>query len=91
VPDITISSAVEHAFENDDPPSDAGIHTARAFAFGNVSSNMDFLDPAVKGTIESLKVTRSLAPEVKRVIITSSFAAMGDWKLAPGAGKILHG
>ena len=88
VPDITASDAFDHAFANADPPFDAVIHTASLFAFGNVASNIEFLDPAVKGTTEILRATKALAPEVKRVIITSSFAAVGDWNLRPDADKI---
>ena len=90
VPDITSPGAFDHAFENTDPPFDAVIHTASPFAFGNVSSDIqaEFLDPAIKGTTEILKATKALAPEVKRIVITSSFAAVGDWKLAPDAGKL---
>jgi nucleoside-diphosphate-sugar epimerase len=36
----------------------------------------DFLDPAIKGTTGILKAIKSYAPSVKRVVITSSFAAI---------------
>lgn len=34
------------------------------------------LDPAVKGTTGILKAIKAYAPEVKRVVVTSSFAAI---------------
>jgi nucleoside-diphosphate-sugar epimerase len=36
----------------------------------------DFLDPAIKGTTGILKAIKAYAPTVKRVVITSSFAAI---------------
>lgn len=40
----------------------------------------DFLDPAVKGTTGILKAIKANAPSVKRVTITSSFAAIVNGK-----------
>jgi nucleoside-diphosphate-sugar epimerase len=88
VPDITASGAFDHAFENADPPFDTVIHTASPFLFKGVSSNLEFLEPAVKGTTEILTATKTLAPDVKRVVITSSFAAIVDAKLPADAGKV---
>jgi nucleoside-diphosphate-sugar epimerase len=47
-------------------------------------TNQDLLDPAIIGTTGILKSIKKNAPSVKRVVITSSFAAMvnpskGDW------------
>lgn len=36
----------------------------------------DFLDPAIKGTTGILKAVKAYAPTVKRVVVTSSFAAI---------------
>ena len=38
----------------------------------------EMLDPAVKGTTGILKAIKAKAPSVKRVVITSSFAAIMD-------------
>lgn len=40
----------------------------------------DFLDPAIKGTTGILKAIKAFAPTVKRVVITSSFAAIVNGK-----------
>lgn len=41
----------------------------------------DFLDPAIKGTTGILKSIKAYAPNVKRVVITSSSAAIiNPWK-----------
>jgi hypothetical protein len=49
---------------------------------------MKFPDPAVKGKTEILKATEALAPEVKRMVISSSFAAIGYWNLPTDLGKV---
>jgi hypothetical protein len=43
----------------------------------------DFLDPAIKGTTGILKAIKAYAPTVKRVVITSSFAAIVNPKQHP--------
>lgn len=43
----------------------------------------DFLDPAIKGTTGILKAIKEYAPTVKRVVITSSFAAIVNGKQHP--------
>lgn len=43
----------------------------------------DFLDPAIKGTTGILKAIKANAPTVKRVVITSSFAAIVNAKKHP--------
>jgi nucleoside-diphosphate-sugar epimerase len=53
VPDITAPGPFGRALETADPPPfDTVVHTASPFVFSKVSSNMEFLDPAVKGTTE---------------------------------------
>jgi nucleoside-diphosphate-sugar epimerase len=42
------------------------------------NNEKDLLDPAVKGTTEILKSIKKNAPQVKRVVITSSFASIVD-------------
>ena len=46
----------------------------------------DLLIPATRGTTEILKAVRKNAPQVKRMVITSSFAAVNDPKqgIRPG-------
>jgi len=38
----------------------------------------DLLEPAIKGTTGILDSVKRLAPTVKRVVVTSSFAAVAD-------------
>jgi nucleoside-diphosphate-sugar epimerase len=50
---------------------------------GSVSSNHDFIDPAVQGTLEILKSIKAYAPTVKRVVLTSSCASVIDFAANP--------
>ena len=54
------------------------IHTASPFHFNVTDTKKDLLDPAVFGTTGILKAIKKSAPTVKRVVITSSFAALVD-------------
>ena len=58
------------------PPFDYVLHTASPFHFNVQDPVKDFLDPAIKGTTGILKAIKAHAPTVKRVVITSSFAAI---------------
>ncbi|KAI9672906.1 MAG: methylglyoxal reductase (NADPH-dependent) gre2 [Trizodia sp. TS-e1964] len=75
VPDITMPGAFDVAVQSA-PPFEAVIHTASPFLMSMVSNNLEFLNPAIHGTTEILKSVKGFAPSVKRVIITSSFAAV---------------
>jgi nucleoside-diphosphate-sugar epimerase len=48
-----------------------------------ISSNLEFLEPALKGTSEILKSVKAHAPSVQRVVITSSCAAVVDFAANP--------
>ncbi|OCK76200.1 NAD(P)-binding protein [Lepidopterella palustris CBS 459.81] len=88
VPDMTTSGAFDKALEST-PPFDTVIHTASPFLYRAISSNHEFLDPAIMGTTEILKGVQSVASgSVKRVIITSSFAAVGAFGQVPDANKV---
>lgn len=83
VPDIAQPDAFEKAVISD-PPFDAVLHTASPFHFNVTDVQKDLIDPAVIGTTGILKSIKKHAPSVKRVVITSSFAAIvngpkGSW------------
>jgi nucleoside-diphosphate-sugar epimerase len=59
-----------------EPPFDAVVHTASPFFFGFSDPVKEILDPAIKGTTGILHAIKASAPSVKRVVITSSFAAI---------------
>ncbi|KAI9816377.1 MAG: methylglyoxal reductase (NADPH-dependent) gre2 [Phylliscum demangeonii] len=73
--------AKENAFDGvvkSDPPFEAVIHTASPFHYDVSDVKRDFLDPAIIGTTGILKAVHKHAPSVKRIVITSSFAAVLD-------------
>ncbi|KAH6955736.1 hypothetical protein BKA56DRAFT_563654 [Ilyonectria sp. MPI-CAGE-AT-0026] len=52
------------------------IHTASPFRFDYTDLRSELLEPAVSGTSGILRSIQSHSPQVKRVVITSSLAAM---------------
>ena len=54
------------------------IHTASPFVVSVKDNKRDLLDPAIKGTANILSATKQFAPNVKRLVITSSFASILD-------------
>lgn len=77
VPDITAPGAYEKAVTSN-PPFDTIIHTASPFLYRVINDNSEFLIPAVNGTKEILKAVKAHAPNVTRVVITGSCAAVVD-------------
>jgi len=75
VEDIAQEGAFDKAVVSD-PPFEAVIHTASPFHFNVTDVQKELLDPAVIGTTGILKSIKKSAPSVKRVVITSSFAAI---------------
>ena len=75
VPDMTVPGAFNEVVKST-PPFDTLLHQASPFFFSSIMNNEEFLDPAIKGTTELLKAVKAYAPEVKRVIYTSSCAAV---------------
>ncbi|KAL1606137.1 hypothetical protein SLS59_003262 [Nothophoma quercina] len=78
VPDIVAPEAYRDAVQGT-PPFDAVFHTASPFTYQNVESNIEFLEPAIKGTVNLLKVVNNNAQRVKRVIWTGSCASVIDY------------
>ncbi|MCJ1306628.1 methylglyoxal reductase (NADPH-dependent) gre2 [Agyrium rufum] len=85
VEDIADPTAFDKAVVSD-PPFEAVIHTASPFHFNVTDTKKDLLDPAIIGTTGILKAIKKSAPSVKRVVVTSSFAAIvdGGKGMAPG-------
>ncbi|KAI0376925.1 NAD dependent epimerase/dehydratase [Hypomontagnella monticulosa] len=81
VPDITTPGAFDTVLQST-PPFDIVLHTASPFFF-RATRGADFLHPAIKGTTEILEGIARVAPSVKRVVVTSSFAAIGDMGGSP--------
>ncbi|KAF2453386.1 hypothetical protein BDY21DRAFT_382259 [Lineolata rhizophorae] len=77
VPDIAVEGAFDDAVKSD-PPFEAVLHTASPFHYNVTDIQKDLLDPALIGTTSILKAIKKSAPSVKRVVVTSSFAAVFD-------------
>ena len=60
------------------------LHMASPFHYNVQDPVKDFLEPAITGSTSILKAVKDFAPEVKRVVLTSSFAALRD-DSKPGA------
>ncbi|KAJ5819887.1 hypothetical protein N7474_005478 [Penicillium riverlandense] len=86
VEDIARINAFDEAVISD-PPFEAVIHTASPYHFHAKDAKTELLDPAIIGTTGILKSIQKYAPTVKRVVVTSSFAAIND-VFAKAAGKI---
>ncbi|KAM0188279.1 hypothetical protein ACHAPI_010675 [Fusarium lateritium] len=86
VPDI----AAKDAFHGLDTYGlEAAIHVASPFHYNVIDPKKDLVDPAVLGTTSVLRALHEFCPTVKRVVVTSSFAAILDPKLAStGAEKV---
>ncbi|KAJ4419825.1 hypothetical protein N0V82_004760 [Gnomoniopsis sp. IMI 355080] len=74
VPDITVPNAFDEAVKG----VQGVIHCASPFVLQVENNERDLLDPAIKGTNRILEAVHAHAPQVKRVVITSSFAAILD-------------
>ncbi|KAI0384621.1 NAD(P)-binding protein [Hypomontagnella monticulosa] len=75
VPDIAAPNAFDDVIANA-PGLDYVQHTASPFHFKWTDARTELLDPAINGTNSVLTAIAKHAPSVKRVIVTSSFAAI---------------
>ncbi|EPY53291.1 flavonol reductase/cinnamoyl-CoA reductase family protein [Schizosaccharomyces cryophilus OY26] len=75
-----------YAFKDVIKDCDYVCHIASPFIVENITNNKDqLLDPAVNGTLSALEAAVT-EPKVKRVVITSSFAAIGNFTVDPSNG-----
>jgi nucleoside-diphosphate-sugar epimerase len=74
VPDISAPGAFDEAVKG----VDGVIHTASPFVLQVKDNKRDLLDPAINGTLNILRAIKQFAPNVKRLVVTSSFAAFID-------------
>lgn len=75
VDDIAKDGAFETIFKAE-AAFDYVVHTASPYHLTVQDPIKDFLDPAIKGTTGLLRSVQTYAPTVKRVVITSSSAAI---------------
>ncbi|KAI1750555.1 hypothetical protein F4782DRAFT_541572 [Xylaria castorea] len=75
VEDIAKECAFDHVFQSQ-APFHYVVHTASPYHLGVQDPVKDFLDPAIKGTTGVLKSIKAYGSSVKRLVITSSSAAI---------------
>ncbi|KAH8677582.1 NAD dependent epimerase/dehydratase [Xylariales sp. PMI_506] len=76
VPDIAQPDAFDEVVKT--PGIEVILHTASPFHYNWSDPKTELLDPAIIGTTSILKATKAFAPQVRRVVITSSFASILD-------------
>ncbi|OAL26113.1 hypothetical protein AYO20_10247 [Fonsecaea nubica] len=82
VKDIAVDGAFDEAVQAE-PPFEAVVHTASPFHFKVTDNKRDLLDPAINGTTGILKAVHQSAKSVKHVVVTSSFAALSNYRNPP--------
>ncbi|CDR38577.1 CYFA0S02e03290g1_1 [Cyberlindnera fabianii] len=89
VEDISTDDAFDHVLKSH-PEITEVLHTASPFSFGlNKSFEDAYLKPATVGTKNILTATKKYAPQVKHVVVTSSFAAIANRDKA-GDSSFIH-
>lgn len=74
VPDITRPGAFDEAVKG----VEGVIHIASPFTANVQDNEKDLLIPVIEGTAQMLESTYKHAPQVKRIVITASFASIVD-------------
>lgn len=75
VKDIAEPNAFDEALKKH-PEVTVFLHTASPFHFNTNDVEKDLLIPAIQGTKNALTSIKKYAPQIKKVVITSSFAAV---------------
>lgn len=78
VEDISDLSAFDKTLQAH-PEVDYIVHTASPFHFNTTNPEKDLLIPAKNGTLGILNAAKTYGPNVKKVVITSSFAAQSQF------------
>ncbi|CAD0031362.1 unnamed protein product [Aureobasidium pullulans] len=82
VKDIAEPNAFDKAIISS-PPFAAVLHTASPFHYAATDFENDMLKPVVNGTLNILNAIKAHAPEIKKVVVTSSFAAIINMQSPP--------
>ncbi|CAK7264261.1 methylglyoxal reductase (NADPH-dependent) gre2 [Sporothrix epigloea] len=75
-PDLTHADAFDKVVQT--PGIEVVLHTASPFHFRVTDPVKELIEPAIQGTTSVLKAVQKYAPQVRRVVVTSSFAAIVD-------------
>lgn len=66
-------------FVKNHPEATVFLHTASPFRFNITDIAKDLLEPAINGTKSALIAIKKYGPQIERVVVTSSYVAMGDY------------
>ena len=77
VRDIAAEDAFAESLKNH-PEVTVFLHTASPFTFTSDDVENDLLIPAQKGTVNALRGIAKYAPQIKKVVITSSYVSLWD-------------
>jgi nucleoside-diphosphate-sugar epimerase len=85
VPDIGVEDAYDEVFKTHHEITHV-IHTASPVVFNPEDPVKDVVEPAVKGTTNILKATKTYGPQVKKMVVTSSVVTIlnRDFPYTPG-------
>ncbi|CAK7224886.1 methylglyoxal reductase (NADPH-dependent) gre2 [Sporothrix curviconia] len=75
-PNLTDPNAFDRVAQT--PGIEVVLHTASPFHFRITDPFKELIEPAIQGTTSVLKAVQQYAPQVRRVVVTSSFAAIVD-------------
>ncbi|KAM0513446.1 hypothetical protein ACHAPE_007910 [Trichoderma viride] len=75
VPDMSVKNALDEAVKG----IHGALHIASPFTLNIKDNEAEMLIPAIEGTKNLLASIAAHAPQAKRVVVTSSFAAMADF------------
>lgn len=75
VKDIAAPNAFDEALKNH-PEVSVFLHTASPFHFNATDFEKEILDPAINGTKNALSSIKAHGPNVKNVVVTSSYASV---------------
>ncbi|CAK7232979.1 methylglyoxal reductase (NADPH-dependent) gre2 [Sporothrix bragantina] len=75
-PDLDAADAFDKVVQT--PGIEVVLHTASPFHFRVTDPIKELVEPAIQGTTSVLKAVQKYAPQVRRVVVTSSFAAIVD-------------
>jgi len=82
VPDISAQNAFDEAVKG----VDGVIHTASPYIINAKDFDKELYEPAINGTRSILQAVKQYNPSIKRIVITSSFAAVVDASKSPRPG-----
>ncbi|TQV98040.1 hypothetical protein V2A60_006260 [Cordyceps javanica] len=88
VGDIAVPTAFDGVLAAHGSGLTAVLHTASPFHYNFSDAQSEIIDPAVNGTTGILRAIRQHAPRVRRVVVTSSFAAILDARKAGDHGTV---